>query len=59
MMQRIVIYDCTLRDGSQGEDVVFSAEDKLLVAQRLDEMRFDYIEGGFPGAAKKDAELFR
>ncbi|MFO7899721.1 MAG: citramalate synthase [Planctomycetota bacterium] len=58
-MQRIVIYDCTLRDGSQGEDVVFSAEDKLLVAQRLDEMRFDYIEGGFPGAAKKDAELFR
>lgn len=59
MMQRVVIYDCTLRDGSQGEGVVFSAEDKLLVAQRLDEMGFDYIEGGFPGAAKKDGELFR
>jgi 2-isopropylmalate synthase len=58
-MRRIATYDCTLRDGVQGEGIVFSAEDKLLVAQKLDEMGFDYIEGGFPGAAKKDAEFFQ
>jgi len=58
-MKHVAIYDCTLRDGTQGEGVVFSAEDKLLVAQRLDEMRFDYIEGGFHGATKKDTEFFK
>ncbi len=57
-MQDIAVYDCTLRDGSQGEGIVFSAEDRLLIAQKLDEMGFDYIEGGFPGAAKKDADFF-
>jgi len=58
-MKHVCIYDCTLRDGTQGEGVVFSAEDKLLVTQRLDEMGFDYVEGGFPGATKKDVEFFR
>ena len=57
-MKHVAVYDCTLRDGTQGEGIVFSAEDKLLVVQRLDKMGFDYIEGGFPGATKKDAEFF-
>jgi 2-isopropylmalate synthase len=58
-MKHISVYDCTLRDGTQGEGVVFSAEDKLLVLQRLDETGFDYVEGGFPAASRKDAEFFR
>jgi len=58
-MKHVSIYDCTLRDGTQGEGVAFSVEDKLLVVQRLDEMGFDYVEGGFPGATKRDAEFFR
>ncbi len=47
-MPTIEIYDTTLRDGSQGEGVNFSLQDKLLIAQRLDELGFDYIEGGYP-----------
>ena len=58
-MKHVAVYDCTLRDGTQGEGVVFSAEDKLLVVQRLDEMGFDYVEGGFPGATRKDVEFFK
>ncbi|MEK7299920.1 MAG: hypothetical protein AAB072_02375, partial [Nitrospirota bacterium] len=44
------IYDTTLRDGAQAEDVSFSAEDKVRVAQKLDELGVHYIEGGWPGA---------
>lgn len=40
----IEIYDTTLRDGAQGEGISFSLEDKLLIARRLDEMGFDYVE---------------
>jgi 2-isopropylmalate synthase len=58
-MKPIAVYDCTLRDGVQGEGVVFSAEDKLQIARKLDELGIDYIEGGFPGAARKDAEFFQ
>jgi len=47
-MRRIQIYDTTLRDGTQGEGVSLSLQDKLQITQRLDEMGFDYIEGGFP-----------
>ncbi len=53
------IYDTTLRDGAQSEDVSFSADDKVLVAKRLDELGVDYIEGGWPGANPKDIEFFR
>ena len=53
------IYDTTLRDGAQAEDVSFSAEDKVRVAQRLDELGVHYIEGGWPGANPKDIEFFR
>jgi 2-isopropylmalate synthase len=58
-MRRIEIYDTTLRDGSQGEGVNFSLEDKLLLTQRLDSMGFDYIEGGYPLSNDKDAQYFQ
>src|SRR6478736_6798721 len=58
-MARIQIYDTTLRDGSQGEGVNFSLQDKLLIAQRLDELGVDYVEGGYPLSNPKDAEFFR
>jgi len=53
------IYDTTLRDGAQAEDVSFSADDKVLVAKKLDELGVHYIEGGWPGANPKDIEFFR
>ncbi|HEY9232974.1 MAG TPA: citramalate synthase, partial [Blastocatellia bacterium] len=55
---RVRIYDTTLRDGTQGEGVAFSVEDKLAVARKLDELGVDYIEGGWPGSNVKDAEFF-
>ena len=58
-MTRIFIYDTTLRDGSQGEGVNFSLQDKLLITARLDEAGFDYIEGGYPLSNPKDAAYFR
>ena len=57
-MRRIQIYDTTLRDGAQGEGVSFSLQDKLLIARRLDELGFDYVEGGYPLSNEKDAEFF-
>lgn len=58
-MPRIELYDTTLRDGSQGEGVSFSLEDKLQLTRRLDELGFDYIEGGYPLSNPKDAEYFQ
>ncbi len=55
----IEIYDTTLRDGAQGEGVNFSLQDKLLIARRLDELGFDYVEGGYPLSNPKDAEFFQ
>jgi 2-isopropylmalate synthase len=52
------IYDTTLRDGSQGEGVSYTAADKLRIAQRLDQFGVAYIEGGWPGSNPKDAEFF-
>jgi 2-isopropylmalate synthase len=52
------IYDTTLRDGTQGEGISFSVQDKLLITQRLDEFGFDYIEGGFPGSNPRDITFF-
>jgi 2-isopropylmalate synthase len=57
-MMKVVIYDTTLRDGTQGEGVSFSVEDKLLIVEKLDELGVDYIEGGWPGSNVKDAEFF-
>jgi 2-isopropylmalate synthase len=55
---RIFTFDTTLRDGTQGEAVSFSAEDKILVAHKLDDLGIDYIEGGWPGSNPKDKEFF-
>jgi 2-isopropylmalate synthase len=55
---KIFTFDSTLRDGSQGEGVSFSVDEKLLVAQKLDEIGIDYIEGGWPGSNPKDKEFF-
>ncbi len=57
-MTRVDIYDTTLRDGSQGEGVNFTAQDKLRIAQRLDQFGISFIEGGWPGSNPKDAEFF-
>jgi 2-isopropylmalate synthase len=57
-MTRIQVYDTTLRDGSQGEGVNFSLQDKLLITKRLDELGVDYIEGGYPLSNPKDEEYF-
>jgi 2-isopropylmalate synthase len=58
-MTRIEIYDTTLRDGSQGEGVSFSVQDKLLIARKLDELGVDFIEGGYPLSNPKDEAFFR
>ena len=57
-MSRIAIYDCTLRDGMQGEGMSLSAEEKLRVAHVLDELGVPLIEAGFPASNPKEAELF-
>jgi 2-isopropylmalate synthase len=58
-MTRIAIYDTTLRDGSQGEGVNFSLQDKLLITARLDALGIDHVEGGYPLSNPKDAAYFR
>lgn len=58
-MRRIEIYDTTLRDGTQGEGIAFSLQDKLAIAHKLDELGVDYIEGGYPLSNPKDAEFFQ
>jgi 2-isopropylmalate synthase len=58
MGQRIYIYDTTLRDGTQGEEISFSVEDKIKIAHHLDGFGVDYIEGGWPGSNPKDMEFF-
>ncbi|MDW8317858.1 MAG: citramalate synthase [Anaerolineae bacterium] len=53
------LYDTTLRDGTQGEGVNFSCEDKLRISRKLDELGIHYIEGGWPGSNPKDIEYFQ
>jgi 2-isopropylmalate synthase len=59
MRNQISLYDTTLRDGSQGEDVAFSVDDKLRIARTLDDFGIQYIEGGWPGSNPRDVEFFR
>ncbi|MCO6450839.1 MAG: citramalate synthase [Caldilineales bacterium] len=54
----VKLYDCTLRDGTQGEGINFSSGDKLRIARKLDELGIAYIEGGWPGSNPKDMEFF-
>src|SRR6476646_777936 len=55
---KIFTFDTTLRDGTQGDAVSFSVDDKLVIAQKLDDLGIDYIEGGWPGSNPKDEEFF-
>jgi 2-isopropylmalate synthase len=57
--KKIQIYDTTLRDGCQCEDVSLTVEDKIEIAQRLDDLGIDYIEGGWPGSNERDAAFFK
>ncbi len=59
MGRKIAIFDTTLRDGMQGIEINYTLEDKLEIAQRLDALGIDYIEGGFPMSNEKEAEFFR
>ena len=56
--QRITLFDTTLRDGAQTLGMDFSIEDKIVIAQMLDEFGLDYIEGGYPGANPTDTAFF-
>lgn len=58
-MPAVKIYDTTLRDGTQGEGISLSADDKVKIALKLDAMGFHYIEGGWPGSNPKDMEFFK
>jgi 2-isopropylmalate synthase len=55
---RVVLYDTTLRDGTQREGLILSLADKIKIARRLDEFGMAYIEGGWPGSNPKDVEFF-
>src|SRR5512140_3276237 len=55
---KIFTFDTTLRDGTQGENISFSVDDKLMIVEKLDELGIDYIEGGWPGSNPKDREFF-
>jgi 2-isopropylmalate synthase len=58
MNEPIFLYDTTLRDGTQGENINFSADEKLNIAERLDDIGVHYIEGGWPGSNPKDIQFF-
>lgn len=58
MARQIVLYDTTLRDGTQGEQVNLSAEDKMRVCRKFDDFGIHYVEGGWPGSNPKDARFF-
>jgi len=55
----VVLYDTTLRDGTQGENITLSLADKLRIARMLDEYGMPYVEGGWPGSNPKDVEFFK
>jgi 2-isopropylmalate synthase len=57
-MDPILLYDTTLRDGTQGENITFSADEKLTIAMRLDDIGIHYIEGGWPGSNPRDVAFF-
>ena len=55
---KVDLYDTTLRDGMQGIEVSFTLDDKVRIAKALDDIGFDYIEGGFPYSNEKEAAFF-
>ena len=54
----VILYDTTLRDGTQGENITLSLADKIRIARMLDEYGMPYIEGGWPGSNPKDIDFF-
>ncbi|MFH2065954.1 MAG: citramalate synthase [Pseudomonadota bacterium] len=58
-MEPIRIYDTTLRDGTQGENISFTAEEKIRIAHKLDELGIHYVEGGWPGSNPRDMQFFK
>ncbi len=58
-MDTVELYDTTLRDGAQTWGITFSLEDKLRIAQKIDELGIDLIEGGYPGSNPKDKTFFQ
>lgn len=58
-MKDVLIYDTTLRDGCQAENISFTLEDKIRIAEKLVELGIDYIEGGYPGSNPRDADFFK
>ncbi|MCL2011278.1 MAG: citramalate synthase [Cystobacterineae bacterium] len=58
LAKKIFLYDTTLRDGTQGEEINFTANDKLLIVQKLVDFGMDCIEGGWPGSNPRDIEFF-
>jgi 2-isopropylmalate synthase len=56
--RRVLLYDTTLRDGTQREGLIVSLADKIKIARRLDDFGLPYIEGGWPGSNPKDADFF-
>lgn len=58
-MEKVTIYDTTLRDGTQGEGISLSVQDKLNITKKLDALGVDYIEGGWPGSNPKDMDYFK
>ncbi len=59
MSDKIELFDTTLRDGTQGEGINLSVQDKLLIVQKLDDFGIDIIEGGWPGSNPRDEEFFQ
>ncbi len=57
-MEPVLLYDTTLRDGTQGENISFTAEEKIKIAQRLDDLGIHFIEGGWPGSNPRDKQFF-
>ena len=55
---KVDLYDTTLRDGMQGIEVSFTLDDKIQITKALDDIGFDYIEGGFPYSNEKEAAYF-
>jgi 2-isopropylmalate synthase len=58
-LDKVKLYDTTLRDGAQAEDITFSIEDKIRITQKLDELGIHYIEGGWPGSNPRDLQFFQ
>ncbi len=58
-MKQVLLYDTTLRDGTQAEEISFTVEDKLRIAEKLDGLGMDYIEAGWPGSNPRDLAFFK